>query len=306
MNVQLTGPSTNGMVLVEINGMGLRSSRIGGDTHHLTFTRVRPACKDNQVKSIEKPPGPTVTTSPRVSVIIPALNESENLQFVLPRIPSGVHEIILVDDHCTDDTAEVAQRLLSSIRIVRNERIPGKGNALQAGFNAATGDILVALDADGSSAPEEIPLFVGALLAGADFAKGSRFIQGGGTSDMPWHRIWGNRVFVYSVRALFGGRYTDLCYGFNAFWSHILPVLQLDGDGFEIETMMNIRALRAGLKVSEVPSFESARVHGVGRLLTLPDGWRVLKTIWRERTMPPALATPPALRREGSWPRPGL
>lgn len=229
--------------------------------------------------------------SPRVSIIVPALNEADNLQHVLPRIPDDIHEVILVDDHCTDATVDVARQLRPSIRVVRNERAPGKGNALQVGFEAATGDIVVALDADGSSAPEEIPLFVGALLSGADYAKGSRFIQGGGTSDMPWHRVWGNRAFVYAVRALYGGRFTDLCYGYNAFWVYAVPVLRLDGSGFEIETMMNIRALRAGLKIAEVPSFESARVHGVGRLLTIPDGWRVLKTIWRERRTPPYLGT---------------
>ena len=62
----------------------------------------------------------------------------------------------------------------------------------------------------------------------------------------------------------------------------MVPCLNLSVDGFEIETSMNIRALRAGLKVAEVPSFESPRVHGVGRLRTIPDGWRVLKTILRE------------------------
>ena len=64
-------------------------------------------------------------------------------------------------------------------------------------------------------------------------------------------------------------------------------MLELDRDGFEIETEMNIRVLRRGLVVAEVPSYESARVYGVGRLRTLPDGWRVLKTIFRERFRSP-------------------
>jgi glycosyltransferase involved in cell wall biosynthesis len=227
-----------------------------------------------------------------VSVIIPALNEADNLEHVFPRIPPSVHEVILVDDHCTDDTVEVARRLLPTVRVVANHRPPGKGNALQTGFDAATGDIIVMLDADGSSNPGEIPVFVGALQAGADFAKGSRFIQGGGTSDMPWHRRLGNKVFTILSRHLHGGSYTDLCYGYNAFWRRVIPILHLDGQGFEIETMMNIRALRLGLHVAEVPSFEAARVHGVGYLRTVPDGWRVLKTIWRERYWsPPSAAT---------------
>jgi hypothetical protein len=139
------------------------------------------------------------------------------------------------------------------------------------------------LDADGSTDPEEIARYVGALLSGADFAKGSRFLQGGGTADMPFYRQLGNFGFVMLTRLLFGGRYSDLCYGYNAFWADVLPFLQLDGNGFEIESMMNIRALRAGLNIAEVPSFEDKRIYGEGRLQTFPDGWRVLKTILRER-----------------------
>jgi len=217
-----------------------------------------------------------------VSVVIPALNEAENLVHVLPRIPKNVHEVILVDGFSTDETVQVAQELLPNLRVVYQEG-PGKGAALRTGFSAATGDIIVMLDADGSTNPAEIPAFVGALQAGADFAKGSRFLQGGGTADMPFYRRWGNKAFVMLVRLFFGGSYTDLCYGYNAFWRDVLPYLSLNGNGFEIETMMNVRALRVGLKISEVPSFEAERVHGVGRLKTIPDGWRVLKTIFKER-----------------------
>lgn len=218
----------------------------------------------------------------RVSVVIPALNEADNLPHVLPRIPAWVHEILVVDGHSTDNTVEVARELCPNVRIVYQEG-KGKGAALRSGFAAATGDIIVMLDADGSTDPAEIPAYVGALLSGADFAKGSRFLQGGGTSDMPLYRKMGNWGFVMIAKVFFGGNFSDLCYGYNAFWSRILPYLNLDGDGFEIETMMNVRALRAGFKVAEVPSFEAERVHGVGRLRAFPDGWRVLKCIMRER-----------------------
>jgi len=221
----------------------------------------------------------------KVSVVVPALNEAENLPYVLPRIPTWVHEVILVDGRSTDDTVSVARKLMPEIRIVEQVG-KGKGDALRLGFESAKGDIIVMLDADGSTDPDEIPAFVGTLLAGADFAKDSRSNQGAGTSDMPLHRRLGNWVFVSVVRALFGGRYSDLCYGYNAFWSRVVPRLQLNADGFEIETLMNIRALRADLRIAEVASFEAPRVFGEGRLQTWPDGWRVAKTIWREWRKP--------------------
>ena len=229
---------------------------------------------------------------PTVTAVIPALNEADNLPHVLPKLSGLVDEVIIVDGLSEDDTIEVARRLASDVRIIE-ERTPGKGAALRRGFAEARGDIIVALDADGSTNPDEIPAFVGVLLAGADFVKGSRFLQGGGTADMPRIRRWGNAVLTMLVRWLFGGRYSDLCYGYNAFWADVLPRLELDADGFEIETVMNIRALRVKLRVAEVASFEEKRLYGEAKLRALPDGWRVLKTILRERFATPL--TPPEL-----------
>lgn len=221
----------------------------------------------------------------RVSVVIPARNEAKNLPYVLPRIPFWVHEVILVDGNSTDGTADVARALIPTIRVV-GQAGKGKGNALRAGFAACTGDIIVMLDADGSTDPAEIPSYVGALLSGADFAKGTRFIQGGGTSDMELHRKAGNWGLTTLVRILFGGNYSDLCYGYNAFWAHVLPRLDLDADGFEIETLMNVRALRQGLLVAEVPSFEYDRIFGTSNLHAVRDGLRVLRTIFQEWVKP--------------------
>jgi glycosyltransferase involved in cell wall biosynthesis len=219
---------------------------------------------------------------PSVSVVIPAKNEADNLPYVLPRIPTFVSEVVLVDGKSTDDTVPVARHLCPDIRIVE-QKGRGKGDALRQGFAAAKGDVIVMLDADGSMAPEEIPAYVGALVSGADYAKGSRFIHGGGTDDMEFHRYLGNLGFVMAVRVLFGGYYSDLCYGYCAFWSHILPRLGLRSTGFEIETEMNIRALLSGIKVTEVPSFESPRVNGSSNLHAVRDGLRILRWIAQER-----------------------
>jgi glycosyltransferase involved in cell wall biosynthesis len=222
---------------------------------------------------------------PTVSVVVPTLNEEQNLPHVLPLIPAWVDEVVLVDGHSTDNTIEVARQLWPGICIVFEEE-RGKGAALRTGFKAATGDIIVMIDADGSTDPGEIPAYVSALLSGADYAKGSRFAQGGGTADMSRFRYLGNQFFIKLVRLLFGGSYSDLCYGYNAFWADVLPDLYLDCNGFEIETLMSVRVLKADLKIVEVPSFEHRRIYGESRLRAIPDGWRVLKIIMRERLKP--------------------
>jgi len=218
---------------------------------------------------------------PTVTIVIPTLNEAKNLPHVLPQIPEWIDEVILVDGYSKDNTLKVAIELRPDIRIAM-QRGRGKGAALRTGFEEATGDIIVMLDADGSANPKELPRFILELLSGADFVKGSRFIQGGGTTDMEFHRKMGNWGLVMLTRLLFGGHYSDLCYGYNAFWASTLPLLELDADGFEIETLMNVRALYCGLHVVEIPSFEAPRIFGTSNLRAIPDGWRVLKTILKE------------------------
>lgn len=230
-----------------------------------------------------------------ISVIIPARNEALNLPHVLPHIPAFVSEVILVDGHSNDNTVEEAQRLLPNVRIVEQSG-RGKGDAIRAGLAVATGDIIILLDADGSADPLEIPRFVKVLLAGNDFAKGSRFIKGGGSHDITLFRRAGNFGLISLVNILFGTRFTDLCYGYNAFWKHCLDLVKIDSDGFEIETLINIRMHLVGLKTTEVPSIEYRRIHGLSNLNAIRDGWRILKLILRERANAKATsqsATPP-------------
>lgn len=220
---------------------------------------------------------------PTVSVLIPTLNEEENLPLVLPYLPMDwIDEVLLIDGCSTDNTVAVARKLMPSIKVVLETR-PGKGAALRTGYQSSSGDIILVMDADGSHDPREIPRFVTTLMEGSDFVKGSRFAAGGGTTDMPRLRQFGNRVFVFLVNLLFNVHFTDLCYGYHAFWNYCLDVLNLeDVDGFEVDTASYVRALRWRLRITEVPSFEGYRFRGVGKLRTFPDGFRVLKTIIRE------------------------
>jgi glycosyltransferase involved in cell wall biosynthesis len=239
---------------------------------------------------------PERTTDPLVSIVIPAKNEARNLEEVLPQLPC-VHEVILVDGHSTDGTVETARELLPDVRVLAQTR-RGKGNALAVGFEAATGDVIVMFDADGSADPRELPSFVGALVAGADFAKGSRNLDDGGSEDITGIRHMGNLALVRTANVLFGTRFTDLCYGYNAFWRDVLAAFDLPatkhgtgstrpdrmlwGDGFEVETLLNCRAATAKLKIVEVPSVELPRIHGESNLNARVDGTRVLRTLMTE------------------------
>ncbi|WP_291166009.1 glycosyltransferase family 2 protein [Hyphomicrobium sp.] len=218
---------------------------------------------------------------PKVSVVMPTLNEANNLPIVFAKMPAWIHEIIIVDGRSTDNTREVALSLHHAVRILEEPK-KGKGAALRAGFGAATGDIIVSIDADGSMSADELILFVAALMSGADFVKGSRFIQGGGTEDMSIFRMLGNWALTHIVRVLYGSGFSDLCYGYNAFWKKHLPLLNIACDGFEIETALNLSALRSGVKIVEIPSFEKNRVHGQSNLNAFTDGFRVLWTIMKE------------------------
>jgi glycosyltransferase involved in cell wall biosynthesis len=227
---------------------------------------------------------PTIPAyKPRISLVIPAKNEARNIPLLLPRIPTLVDEIVLVDGLSTDQTVEIARMVRADLTVV-HERRPGKGAALRAGFEVATGDYIVMLDADCSMDPAEIPLLIEMLDRGNDMVKGSRFLAGGGTADMSRLRKAGNKGLLMLANITYGSRYTDLCYGLIAFRRELIEPMQLDADGFEIEMQLIARATRLGARVAEAPSFESERMFGNSNLNTFRDGWRVLRTLMRERT----------------------
>jgi glycosyltransferase involved in cell wall biosynthesis len=232
-------------------------------------------------------------THASVTVVIPAKNEAENVAWVLRRLPDDVSEVVLVDGRSTDDTVAVARAERPDL-VVALEAAPGKGAAMRTGMELARGEVIVTLDADGSMDPREIARFV-AQAASADLVKGSRFAPSGGSADITVVRKLGNRVLCGLVNLFYGSRLTDLCYGFCAVRRSALPALGLRSDGFEIETEMTVRALRAGLRIAEVPSFELPRRYGRSHLRAVPDGCRVLTVLVRER-----------FRRAGAEPEPAV
>lgn len=221
------------------------------------------------------------TRKTKVSVVVPAMNEEQNIGHVLRELPEGLHEVILVDGNSKDETIAAARQAYPEIRVL-SQSGRGKGDAFRTGFAAVTGNLVVMLDADGSAVPSEIPRFVEALEAGADFAKGSRYLEGGGSADITVLRKLGNSVLSGTANLLHGTHFTDLCYGYNAFWARCLPFIALDVPGFEVETLINLRIASAGMKITEVPSYEADRISGQSNLKTFRDGFRVLATILGE------------------------
>lgn len=213
-----------------------------------------------------------------ISVIIPTLNEEENLPIVLDSLPEEIDEVIIVDGHSKDKTVEIAKNY--GHKVIYDTK--GKGSALRKGAKEAKGDIVINMDADCSNKASELGLLLEGIKAGYDICMGSRFIQGGGTEDMPWYRKLGNKFFVFLVNLFWGTNYSDLCYGYRSFRKGVMEKLDLESEGFGIETEMSIRAAKKNLKILEVPSFEKKRKSGKGNLRTFSDGWNILKRILKE------------------------
>ena len=183
-------------------------------------------------------------------MVIPALNEAENLPHVFEHAPRRIHEVILVDGDSTDGTVDVARELLARHPRRQPER-HGQGRRPGAGSPPAPATSSSCSTPTGPPTRREIPRFVDALVAGADFAKGSRFASGGGSDDITPLRRLGNRALSASVNVLFGTRFTDLCYGYNAFWRRCLTRISTSTPaGFEVETADEHPSGRGRLQVS--------------------------------------------------------
>ncbi|HEX2313976.1 MAG TPA: glycosyltransferase family 2 protein [Thermomonospora sp.] len=218
---------------------------------------------------------------PTVTAVIPTLNEADNLRWLMPRL-TAVDEIVIVDGESTDGTVEVALAIRPDAKIIV-EPPRGKGAAMRTGMAAATSELIIMLDADGSMDPAEFDAFLALLCRGYDFVKGTRYGCGGGSDDLTGLRSLGNRLLTRTANLLYGQNWSDLCYGFVAMRRSAVERLCLRSTGFEIETEMCVNAVRAGLRIAEVPSHETERRYGESNLNTFRDGWRVLRTMVRLR-----------------------
>lgn len=217
----------------------------------------------------------------KISVVVPTLNESQNIKHVFSNIPEFVDEIVVVDGNSTDGTRDEIKKYRNDAKIIIESR-RGKGQALKTGFENASGDIVVIMDADGSHDTKELPRLLEPVLDGYDVSHGSRMLTGGGSDDITPFRRLGNKIFVSLVNYMYGSQYTDLCYGYRAFKKEAIEKMKCNRKGFDIETEQSIRVAKAGMKVKEVPSFEASRMHGNSNLNSFKDGWKILDVIVKE------------------------
>ena len=218
---------------------------------------------------------------PKISVLICTLNEGMTIANVISRVPNWVDEVVLVDGHSTDNTVDEARQSRPDIRVVYQPG-KGKGDALKCGVQQAIGDIIVTLDADGQTNPEEMPNFIEPLLGGHDWVRGSRLAHGR-PANMPWHRWFGNKVLAITSNILHGTRYSDICSGYNAFWREAFQRLDLSYDGFEMEQQMLVKIKKAGLRVVEVACHDAGRAGGVTKTRDIKQGFVDWFVIIKER-----------------------
>jgi glycosyltransferase involved in cell wall biosynthesis len=218
-------------------------------------------------------------TAPVVSVVIPCLNEAENIEHCVLAARAALErmdvpgEVVVADNDSQDDSAHLAQR--AGARVVV-ERRRGYGSAYLAGFAASRGRYIVMADADLTYDFDEIPRFVAELQAGAELVMGDRMdnIQPGA---MPWlHRYVGNPLLSGLLNLFFRTGVNDAHCGMRALRRDVLPRLDLRTTGMEFASEMVIRASKEQLRIAEFPIEYHPR-GGESKLSSFRDGWRHLR-----------------------------
>ncbi|MDO8424410.1 MAG: glycosyltransferase family 2 protein [bacterium] len=213
----------------------------------------------------------------KVSLVIPTRNEINSLERTIKEIPAGfVDEIVVSDGHSTDGTRELAASL--GCKAITQEG-KGFGLGIISGIKAATGDVIIIMDADGSQNPADIPQLLGKIKEGYDVGWGSRYLGRGKTADDTWLRYFGNKFFTTITGLIHGLWVADILYMFAAFKKDIFNKIELQSPGFEFCIELPVKAHRAGFKFGQVPCIERKRMAGKTKVNDLVDGYKIFKSI---------------------------
>jgi glycosyltransferase involved in cell wall biosynthesis len=217
-----------------------------------------------------------------LTVVIPAYNEEKTIGNVLSstaEVMDGLgvpYEIIVVNDGSTDKTGLIASNY--KVTVLSYEQNRGKGYALKKALQYAQGDIIVTIDSDGEHQPKEIPDLIKPLFNGTDIVAGSRFLGKNSHVTTKINQM-GNFLFNVTIMMLTGERITDSQTGFRAIKRNVLEKLNLESDGYEVETEITIKGLKNGFVFKEMPISCNRSKYRVSKLNLLSDGTKILKTI---------------------------
>jgi len=222
----------------------------------------------------------------KFSVVIPAHDEAGCVPDTLIRLCQVLDrehvdcELIVVADHCTDDTAEIVNQLAAQdtrIRCIENEEQPGFGMAVRAGLNVFSGDALAVFMADASDSPEDLVTYFRRIEAGADCVFGSRFIKGGKVVGYPVHKLILNRIANTVLRLLFRHDLNDTTNAFKCYRRHVIdgcrPFLS---PHFNLTIELPLKAILRGYSYQVVPISWTNRATGVSKLKIKEMGSRYL------------------------------
>lgn len=213
----------------------------------------------------------------KVSVITITLNEADSIGKVLAEIPKDVvDEILVVDGHSIDGTADVVKKL--GYKVIFQDG-KGYGDAFATGVKHTQGEVLILMDGDGSPNPQHIPLLLEKIKAGYDLAWASRYLPSAGSEDDTLIRHIGNKLFTFLVQKIYKMPITDILYMFTAVKREVFEALELNISDFGYCVELPIKAHKAGFKFAEVPSLERKRFSGKSRVNASWDGLKILTTI---------------------------
>ncbi|MGB0544392.1 MAG: glycosyltransferase family 2 protein [Longimicrobiales bacterium] len=227
----------------------------------------------------------------RLTVVIPAYNESRTVETLLRRVrevPLWL-EVIVVDDGSTDGTRELLLELEDTLidRLIFHEQNRGKGAALRTGFAHATGDVVVVQDADMEYDPHEFQLLLRPILLGkADAVYGSRFLGGPHRVLFFWHSV-GNRLLTLLSNMFTDLNLTDMETCYKMIRRELLQELPLSANRFGIEPELTARLAQAGARIYELPISYDGRSYAEGKKIGWRDGVSALRCIVQYNVLGP-------------------
>jgi glycosyltransferase involved in cell wall biosynthesis len=214
------------------------------------------------------------------TLLLPTLDEIEAVRVIVPQLrKEWVDEILVIDGGSTDGTVDY---LRAAGLTVHMQTVRGYGEGLLEGIQLAKGDVIIEFNPDGNCIPADIPRIIAKLNEGYDLVIGSRYRDGARSDDDDFVTALGNWMFTRIVNLLFGTRYTDALVGFRAYRRELALRLKLDATGLSWPCQTSTRFARAGLRVTEIPAHEPARIGGKRKMMPLRTGWQITMLILRD------------------------